>query len=73
MPHFQYLLTYIIVVSIVSVFVKLNLQNNIFKVPMVPKKPEPEKKVPPPGLKKAVAPPVKGTSLPPGMCLLPHC
>lgn len=29
---------------------------------MVPKKPEPEKKVPPPGLKKAVAPPAKGTS-----------
>lgn len=28
----------------------------------MPKKPEPEKKVPPPGLKKAVAPPAKGTS-----------
>lgn len=31
-------------------------------MPVVPKKPEPEKKVPPPGVKKAVAPPAKGTS-----------
>ena len=35
-------ITYNIVVSIVSVFMKLNLQNNIFEVPVVPKKPEPE-------------------------------
>ena len=64
-------ITYNIVVSIVSVFMKLNLQNNIFEVPVVPKIPEPEKKAPPPGLKKAVPPPAKGTSLPTGMCLRP--
>lgn len=64
-------ITYNIVVSVVSVFMKLNSQNNIFEVPVVPKKPEPEKKVPPPGLKKAAPPPAKGTSLPTGVCLLP--
>lgn len=37
--------------------------NNFFKVPEVPKKPVPEKKVPVPVPKKAEAPPAKGTSL----------
>lgn len=42
-------------------------------MPVVPKKPEPEKKVPPPGLKKAVAPPAKGISPRTGMRLLHQC
>lgn len=50
----------VIVVYGVLVFVRLKFQN-IFKVPEVPKKPEPEKKVPAPALKKAVVPPAKGT------------
>ena len=37
--------------------------NHFFKVPEVPKKPVPEKKVPVPAPKKAEAPPAKGTSL----------
>lgn len=53
----------VIIVRIVLVFVRLKFQN-IFKVPVVPKKPEPEKKLPPPSLKKAAAPPAKGTWLP---------
>ena len=69
MPYFPLWVnvTYNIVLSIVSVFMKLNLQNNIFEVPVVPKKPEPEKKVPPPSLKKAVPPPAKGTAVPTGV------
>lgn len=39
--------------------VKLSL-NHFFKVPEVPKKPVPEKKVPVPAPKKAEAPPAKG-------------
>lgn len=42
-------------------------------MPAVPKKPEPEKKVPPPSLKKAVAPPAKGTPSPTRVCLLHSC
>ena len=37
--------------------------NHFFKVPEVPKKPVPEKKVPVPAPKKVEAPPAKGTSL----------
>lgn len=37
--------------------------NYFFKVPEVPKKPVPEKKVPVPVPKKVEAPPAKGTSL----------
>lgn len=61
MPYSVFVsITSLIVVHGVLVFVRLKFQN-IFKVPVVPKKPEPEKKVPAPALKKAVVPPAKGT------------
>lgn len=60
--------TYNIVVSVVSVFMKLNSQNNIFEVPVVPKKPEPEKRCLT-GLRKQ--PPLlpKAHHSPQGVCL----
>jgi hypothetical protein len=63
MPYLLFVnVSSVIAVHGVLVFVRLKFQN-IFKVPVVPKKPEPEKKVPVPALKKAVVPPAKGTCL----------